>query len=146
MARIKLTLPENFSFSTSIPVRITDINYGGHVGNDTILSLLHEARMQYLQSLGYSELDFAGTGLIMRDVAIEYKNELFYGTELKAYVAAGDFSHAGFDLVYELLIDKDGKEVTIAAAKTGMVCFDYTHRKIVPVPEEAVQKLQNVVL
>jgi acyl-CoA thioester hydrolase len=99
MARIRLTLPENFSFSTSIPVRITDLNYGGHVGNDTILSLLHEARVQYLQSLGYTELAFAGTSLIMSDVAIEYKNELFYGTILKAYVTATEFSRVGFDLV-----------------------------------------------
>jgi acyl-CoA thioester hydrolase len=146
MARIRLTLPENFSFSTSIPVRITDINYGGHVGNDTILSLLHEARVQYLQSLGYTELHFAGVSLIMSDVAIEYKNELFYGTELKAYVTATEFSRVGFDLMYELLIEKDGKEVTIAAAKTGMICFDYNKRKVVPLPEEAVQKLQNVIV
>ena len=146
MARIRLTLPENFSFSTSILVRITDLNYGGHVGNDTILSLLHEARVQYLQSLGYTELAFAGTSLIMSDVAIEYKNELFYGTILKAYVTATEFSRVGFDLMYELLIEKDGKEVTIAAAKTGMICFDYNKRKVVPIPEEAAQKLQNVIV
>ena len=46
MARIKLTLPERFPFTTTIPIRITDLNYGGHVGNDTVLALLHEARVQ----------------------------------------------------------------------------------------------------
>ena len=61
MARIKIDLPDNFSFTTSIPIRITDVNYGGHVGNDTILSLIHEARMQFLKQLGYSELEFAGS-------------------------------------------------------------------------------------
>jgi acyl-CoA thioester hydrolase len=143
MARIKLTLPESFSFSASIPVRITDLNYGGHVGNDAILSLLHEARVQYLQSLHFTELDFAGTSLIMSDVAIEFKNELFYGSELKVYVTAGDFTKAGFDLYYELLIDRDGKEVTIAVAKTGMVCFNYTTRKVSPIPPEALQVLRQ---
>lgn len=142
MARIKLSLPENFSFSTTLPVRITDLNYGGHVGNDTILTLLHEARVQYLQSLGYSELDFAGVSLIMGDVAIEFKAELFYGDALKAYVAASDFSRVGFDLYYELLVEKEGKEVTIAAAKTGMVCFNYSTRKVVAVPQEAIAKMQ----
>ena len=53
MARIKLTLPERFLFSASIPVRITDLNYGAHVGNDTILSLMHEARVQFLRLFGY---------------------------------------------------------------------------------------------
>ena len=79
MARIKIDLPDNFSFTTSIQVRITDINYGGHVGNDAILSLVHEARMQFLKQLGYTELEFAGVGLIMADAAIEFRNELFYG-------------------------------------------------------------------
>ena len=142
MARIKLALPESFSFSTTLPVRITDLNYGGHVGNDTILTLLHEARVQYLQSMGFSELDFAGVSLIMGDVAIEFKAELFYGDALKAYVAAADFTRVGFDLYYELLVEKEGKEVTIAAAKTGMVCFNYSTRKVAAVPQEAVDKMK----
>ncbi len=79
MPRIKLELPSAFSFSTKIPVRITDLNYGGHVGNDTILTFIHEARIQFLKNAGYSELDFAGVGMIMSDVMIEFKNELFYG-------------------------------------------------------------------
>ena len=142
MARIKLTLPESFSFSTTLPVRITDLNYGGHVGNDTILTLLHEARIQYLQSLGFTELYFAGVSLIMGDVAIEFKAELFYGDALKAYVSAGEFTRVGFDLYYELLVEKEGKEVTIAAAKTGMVCFNYTTRKVSAVPQEAIDKMK----
>jgi acyl-CoA thioesterase FadM len=50
MARIKLTLPSAFGFKTQIPVRIQDLNYGNHVSNDAILSIMHEARMQYLNT------------------------------------------------------------------------------------------------
>jgi acyl-CoA thioesterase FadM len=141
MARIKLTLPERFLFSASIPVRITDLNYGAHVGNDTILSLMHEARVQFLRSFGYEELNFGGVGLIMSDVAIEFKNQLFYGTQVKAHVAAADFTRAGFDLYYKLTIEGNGAETVIALAKTGMVCFDYTIKKVVAVPEAAAKKL-----
>lgn len=143
MARIKLTLPTHFPFSTLIPIRITDINYGGHVGNDTILSLLHEARVQYLASLGYDELKFAGVSLIMGDAAIEFKNEAFYGTFLKAHVAAAELSRVGFDLYYKLTIEKEGVEQIIAVAKTGMVCFDYEKRKVVALPQEAMDKLKS---
>jgi len=79
MPRIKIVLPDHFSFSCQVPVRITDINYGGHVGNDTILTIVHEARMQYFSKWGYTELNFAGTGMIMADAALEIKNEIFYG-------------------------------------------------------------------
>ena len=46
MARIKLEMPEQFMGSFQVPVRITDINYGNHLGNDAFVSILHEARMQ----------------------------------------------------------------------------------------------------
>ena len=97
MARVKVELPGNFTFSAKIPVRITDINYGGHVGNDTILSILHEARVQYLKHYGYTELNCGGTGLIMSDVAIEFKNELFYEDTIIASVTATEFSKVAFE-------------------------------------------------
>lgn len=56
MNRIKINLPDSFHFSTELVIRITDLNYGGHVGNDVFLSLIHEAREQYLLSFGYKEL------------------------------------------------------------------------------------------
>ena len=137
MPRIKLELPERFSFFTKIPIRITDINYGGHAGNDSILAMLHEARMQFLQQYAYSEKNFAGVGLIMSDVAIEFKKELFYGEVINIAVAATAFERVSFDIVYKLNTRRNGKDITVAAAKTGMVCFDYNSKKISSVPEEA---------
>ena len=141
MARIRVSLPDEFSFSTLIPIRITDVNYGGHVGNDTILTLLHEARVQYFSSLGLSELDFAGVGLIMSDVGIEFKNELFYGTVIRAFVGVTETSRAGFDICYKL-VRADSAQV-IAVAKTGMVCFDYSAKKVVAIPAEAMAKIKH---
>jgi acyl-CoA thioesterase FadM len=143
MARIKIDLPEQFSFSTIIPVRITDINYGGHVGNDTVLSLIHEARVQFLQQLGYGELDLAGVGLIMSDVGIEFKQELFYGQSIKASVTASDFTKISFDLYYKLETETAGKTVLVATAKTGMICYDYSKKKIAAIPDEVKEKLQS---
>lgn len=141
MARIKIEQPATYSFSTTIPVRITDVNYGGHVGNDTVLSLIHEARMQFLKSLGYTEMNLAGTGMIMADVAIEFKSELFYGDIVIASVAANDLSRVGFDLVYKLEKESESKRPLVAIAKTGMICFDYEKKKIASLPDEARQRL-----
>ena len=141
MERIKINLPENFSFSTSINIRITDINYGGHVGNDSFLSLIHEARQQFLNHHGYSELDFEGAALIMTDVAVEYKQELSYGDIVIISVTATGFDRLGFDIFYKLEIAVDGKKMLAGKAKTGMLCFDYTNKKKVPIPAEAIKKL-----
>ena len=141
MARIKIELPEHFAFTTTIPVRITDLNYGNHVGNDTILSMIHEARVQFLQHLGYGELNLAGVGLIMSDVAIEFKSELFYGDAVIVSVAAGDLSKISFDLYYKLEKQSGDTRQLVAAAKTGMVCYDYGKKKVAAIPKEVVDKL-----
>lgn len=143
MARIKINLPEQFSFIAQIPVRITDLNYGGHVGNDSILSIIHEARMQFLASFGYTELKFAGTSLIMADVGIEFKNELFYNDTVTVSVTIADVSKVGFDIYYKLEKSESDKKILIAIAKTGMVCYDYVNKKIVNIPEEATLVIVN---
>lgn len=143
MARIKIELPENFSFSCSIPVRITDLNYGDHVGNDTILSLVHEARVQYLRSLGLSELSFAGVGLIMADAGIEFRNESFYGDIIACSVVATEIGKVNFDLVYKLETTRADKKILIAVAKTGMVCYNYDLKKVAAIPAEAASKLKS---
>jgi acyl-CoA thioester hydrolase len=141
MPRTKLVLPEHFSFTTEIPIRITDLNYGGHVGNDSILSILHESREQFLRHHDYKEMDLAGVGLIMSDVTIEFKNELFYGDILRASVTASEFYRVGFDLYYKLEKKTGDKWVAVSTARTGMVCYDYTQKKLVAVPKEAMNKL-----
>ena len=143
MPRIKIELPERFNFSTNIDVRITDINYGGHVGNDTVLSIIHEARIRFLINHGYSELDCGGAGLIMSDVGIESKNELFYGDTVIVSVAASEFSKVAFDIYYKLEKKKADSTIIIALAKTGMVCYDYNRKKVAAIPDEVKDKLSS---
>jgi acyl-CoA thioester hydrolase len=134
MARVKLELPENFLFTTEIGVRISDINYGGHVGNDSILSMIHEARVRFLEEYGYSEINIEGPGIIMVDSVIVYKSEGFYGDILECAVTISDCRKSGCDFVYRLTNRDTGKE--IARAKTGIVFFDYEKRRVVEMPEK----------
>lgn len=141
MNRIKIDLPQAFSFNTRITIRITDLNYGGHVGNDTFLSLIHEARQRFLNHHGYAELEFDGHGIIMADAAIEFKAELNYGDEVEISVVATDFTRLGFDLYYKLEIVKSSGNILAGKAKTGMLCYDYDSKKVISLSETAKQKL-----
>ncbi|WP_201984109.1 thioesterase family protein [Hymenobacter rubidus] len=134
MNRVKVALPDTFSFSTEAPVAAINLNYGGHLGYDALLALLHQARTQFLQANHFPAEFDADTklGLIMVDVAVEYKSEAFEGDVLQIDVAAADPNKYGFDVVYH--VHKSGKEV--ARAKTGMLCFDYNIHKLRLLPEE----------
>lgn len=141
MPRIKLEMPEHYTFSTELPVRISDINYGGHLGNDAVLSMVHEARVRFLNQYHYSELDVEGFGIIMTDTAIVYKAEGFHGDQIQIDVAVGDFNKYGCDFYY--LISNKQTAVEVAHAKTGIVFFDYNERKVVTVPEAFKARMQK---
>jgi len=142
MSRVKFEIPEKFIFKTEIPIRITDINYGGHLGNDSLLSIIHEARVRFLKHFGYSESDVEGVGIIMIDSAIQYKSEGFYADELIIEIAVNDFSGIGCDIVYRATNKKSSKEIAIA--KTGIVFFDYDKRKTVRVPSKFKLKIEEL--
>ena len=136
MSRVKIKFPdENPLHRAIIPVRIGDINYGGHVGNDAILSLIHEARMHMLSQWGYDEMNAGGNSLIMADVMIAYRGEAFYGDVLNINIYADEFTPRSFDLLYHISCNREGKTYEIAHAKTGMACFDYTTRKTTVIKE-----------
>jgi acyl-CoA thioesterase FadM len=132
MARIQIELPATFPFATEITVRITDINYGNHLGNDVVLSLVNEARLQFLQRFGFSELDIGGFGLILADAAVVYKSQGFYGDVVSIAVTVDEFHRYGCDFFYKIVSRQTGRE--IARAKTGVVFFDYNRQCLVNVP------------
>jgi YbgC/YbaW family acyl-CoA thioester hydrolase len=141
MNRIKLNMPKSYSFFTELLIRYTDLNYAGHVGNDHFLTLIQEARQQYLKHFDYQELNFEGYGLIMADSAIEYKHELSFGDVLRISVQAVDFDKLGFDIFYLLEIINRGDIIIAGKAKTGMICYDYSAKKKMSIPEIAIEKL-----
>lgn len=132
MPRLKLNPLDSYSFSCGMTVRTTDLNYGGHLGNDRLVSLVHEARVAFLDSHGLSELDFGGASLILGDAAIVYQAEAYAGDRLEFEVAAGEPAGSGFRIFYRVTRKSDGRAV--ALVENGMVCFDYQARKIAPLP------------
>lgn len=141
MARLKLNLPNNHIFETTIAVRINDINYGNHVGNDAFVSMLHEARVQWLKANNFTELNIEGVGLIMSALAVEYKNESFYGDKILVEIFCGDITKVAFELYYQLSTQKNNEKIILVNAKTEMVCYEYTAKKVAAVPKCLLQIL-----
>lgn len=138
MARIRIDFAGTGLFTTEIPVRISDINYGGHLGNDAMLAIVHEARVRFLASMGWTEMDVEGLSIIMNDAAVVYRSEALYGELLQVEVGAADAHRKGCDLLYRISAG-DGREV--ALVKTGIVFFDYHARRAVSAPPAFFQRL-----
>ncbi|MGA9852511.1 MAG: thioesterase family protein [Gammaproteobacteria bacterium] len=141
MTRINIRLPDTFPFSTELDVRVGDLNYGNHLGNDAVLTLIHEARRRYLASLGVEEIAADGIGFVIADAAVVYRAQAFYGDKLRIEVAAGEFGSRGCDFYYRASHMTNGR--LVAEAKTGAVCFDFGTQKTSVFPPTVLAKLRD---
>lgn len=133
-------MPDLILYQTTLDIHVQHLNYGGHLGNDSLISLIHEARMRFLTWLGVSEIDVGGTALIMTDSVVVYQSEGFYANRLLIKIGVKDVTPKSFDLYYEVI--NETTEKPLALVKTGMLGFDYVLRKTKTLPESFVSRLQ----
>ncbi|MEE4256736.1 MAG: thioesterase family protein [Bacteroidales bacterium] len=118
-------------YAGSYSVRVGDINYGGHMGNDRALLLFHDARLHFLEERGFSEEDIGGPGLIMSEAHVYFKKEVFRGDELKVYLHIEELKELSFVMQYSVMRD----DVQVLHGSTKMIAFDYERRRVVKIPD-----------
>jgi len=134
MARLILDFPEDqYCFSTQLTVRITDINGANHLGNDSMISMISEARARFLFEYGIGESRGDGSGIIVTDLATTYRAEAHARDQLLFEVGVMDFNRYGGDITFRITRPADGR--LIAMAKSGFVFFDYRQSRVVAMPE-----------
>ena len=127
----------NNRFCTEIQVRVTDVNYGGHLGNDSLYAYFHEARVRFLWRLGLSEGDISdGVSLTQTEGHIEYKGEAFVGDILDVFVHIDEIKRTRFRVNYEFLRQSDAR--VIGRGYAVLAAFDYAKRKQVRLPESFI--------
>lgn len=139
MARIQLDIPAELPFSCKLRVRITDLNYGGHLGNDKILTLMHEARALFFVHYGYTEMSAEGASFIMGDCGIVFKSEGHFNQDLICEVGVGEYTRVAMDMYYRLRDAESGK--VVAEGKTSLINFDYDRGKVRSLPSQLRERL-----
>lgn len=132
MGRITVAVPDHFDFAMEMNVPIAFINRGNHLGNDSLVSCLNEARLAFMQARFGDPYTVDGAAMINGDLAVEYRAEAYHGDRLRIEVAANDFHRYGCDFVYRVSCVGDGR--VVALAKTGMLLFDFEKKKLKEAP------------
>lgn len=141
MPRVKLTELQSYEFQYDLTVRATEINYAGHLGNEALLALVHEARAVLLRQLNFLTLvrDSQRVGLTIADLAINFIAEAFAHDQLVVDSQISELRKKSFRLFHRIR----RSEKSIALIETGLVAFDYQTRQVVPLPENFITGLQN---
>lgn len=140
MNRQGLTLPPRFDFAADLAVQARDINYGGHLGHDAAVSLLHEARRRWLAAAGYDEAGVGGAGLIMLELEVHYGAEAFWADRLRVDMAVTGVGSVRCEFRYR--VGRAAGEVL--RARTLMGFFDYPARRLVRRPADFLTRLTAV--
>jgi acyl-CoA thioesterase FadM len=123
-------------------VRIGDINYGGHLGNDRSLVIFHDARIVFLESLGFSEKDIGDhTSIIMSEAHVFFKKEVFLHDVLTVDVTVSGLTTTSFDMLYTVRRLKDNMEVL--NGNTRLMAFNYESHKVVRIPDIFKDKVRK---
>ncbi|XZG68725.1 acyl-CoA thioesterase [Chitinibacteraceae bacterium HSL-7] len=141
MARLRIPHPARPIFTTTLEIRVSDVNYGSHLGNDRLLALLHEARVRFLSCYGVQETgNDHYPGIILLDVSLAFASEAFLGEVLEIDIALSELQRGSFTLHYGA---RAGDGRSVATATSTCVFFDYTHRKVAAVPKELAAQWQT---
>lgn len=143
MARIKLAPLDHYPYYYETNVEVTDLNYGNHMGNDSLVGIIHRARVHFLHRLGASEQNLGDgkTGILLTDLIVNYREEGFLFDKLSVESSIGEMGSKGFRMFHRITANK-GR--LIALAETGIVAFNYRERKVVRIPEIFVSKVSDL--
>jgi acyl-CoA thioester hydrolase len=142
MPRVKIDTLERYPFTTELEVRVTDLNYGGHLAYDRLLGLAHQARLRLLAELDATETDLGDgrTGLVAADAGAVYRSEAFVGDVLVFEIAPVEIGRVTFRLNHRVRRPDDDREV--ALVEIGFSAFDYERRCPAPLPGRFAEKLK----
>ena len=141
MLNYKIPALTNSIFNTALEVRIYDINYGNHLGHDSLISLLHEARIRFLRHFGYTESNIKGFGVLVTNLVVNYLQQAFYADKIIITIGIDNISRTSFELLYQVTHHETKKE--IARALTTITLYDYENAKIAKIPEEFLELIKK---
>ena len=143
MPRMKLVALNRYQHIFETIVEVTDINYGKHLGNDTLVGMLHRARVHFLHRIGAHEnnLGDGETGIVLADLVVNYKGEGFLFDPLKIENSIGELHPKGFRMFHRVTT---GHSRLIALAEVGIVAFNYRTRKVARIPASFISKVESL--
>jgi len=140
----KSIVENHYPFSVEISVRITDINYGGHLGHMAVVGIFHQARLLFLNEYNIDEMNVEGNGVILLNSSYAFKNQAFLNDQLIVRVGIGTYSKTRFNFLYQASDKETGKLIVSGQEETTF--FNYIKGKLSKIPKSFLSFCESVQL
>ncbi len=133
-------LKKEYSFSTPIQIRFSDIDGYLHVNNGVYFSYFEHARAIFLYQV--ADWNVMTIGTVVGRIEIDYLRPIHLEDQVEALVKCSRLGNSSFDLE-QFLVGKDaqGNEHTFAKCTCVMVAVDMKTLKPITIPNDAREKL-----
>lgn len=138
MAKLRLKEAGSYEYEYKTEVKVRDVNYGGHLSNDAVVGLMHEARLSMFGSQGCSELDLGDgkTGTILVELGVNYKAQGYMNDKISIFCHIDDVMSTSFKIYYKITKG----DVLMCLAETKIAAFNYDANELAPIPEVFLEK------
>lgn len=135
-------LKDQFSFSTPVQIRFSDIDGYLHVNNGIYFSYFEHARAVFLYEVcGWNVMTI---GTVVGRIEIDYLRPIHLEDKVEALVKCTRIGNSSFDLEQYLIgTDSKGESHVFSKCKCIMVSVDMKSMRPVAVPQEYRLKLAS---
>ena len=127
--------------SFKMEVRFVDIDVMGHVNNAVYLNYFEQGRMHFFRAMIGKEWDWINSGILLARNEIDYISSALLSDDLYVKVWCSNIGNKSLEFSYEVFALENEKEIIRAKGKSILVCFDYSKKITIPVPEDWRKKL-----
>lgn len=139
-----LYLMQNFKHKFPIQLRFKDIDKMGHVNNANYLTYIELARVRYFEDVVGTDKKWSHqVGIILARIEIDYKAPVFLHDTIFVYTRCSRIGNKSLTLDWAIVREKQNQEEIVAQGNAVLVCYDYTHEKTIPIPEEQRQAIER---
>ncbi|NMG42776.1 acyl-CoA thioesterase [Aromatoleum toluvorans] len=119
--------------TTRIPVRWGDMDYYGHVNNTVYFRFCEQARVEWIEALGFAVDPNRGEGPVVINASCTFLLPVNYPATVIVKVYAGMPGRSSVMTWYEIFVEGDERLYAEGASK--VVWTDVATNKSVPIPD-----------
>lgn len=121
-----------------VTVRFGETDALGHVNNTSYFIYLEEARIRFIESLGF-DMNVECWNFILASTKLDFINQGFFNQNLTIKTYVSKVGTKSFELMHEINCSQTGE--TIAKGNAVMVYFDFELQRSTEIPQDIRNQL-----